>query len=100
MKLTGPALAGLLATGLMLAGPALAQPDGPRPAGAEAHAPKLASLARVIEEIRGRTPGRQLDANLEQQGARQVYRVRWMTTDGRRIDYIVDAVTGAILSGG
>jgi uncharacterized membrane protein YkoI len=95
MKLTGAAFAGVLAAGLMMAAPALAQPEGPRPA-----AQRLASLAHIIEEIHRRTPGRQLDANLEQQGARQVYRVRWMTNDGRRIDYIVDAVTGAILSGG
>lgn len=56
-------------------------------------------LSRVIEEIRRRTPGRQLDAGLEDQGGRAVYRVRWATNDGRRIDYIVDAVSGAILRG-
>jgi uncharacterized membrane protein YkoI len=95
MKLTGAAFAGVLAAGILMAAPAIAQPEGPRPA-----AQRLASLAHIIEEIHRRTPGRQLDANLEQQGARQVYRVRWMTNDGRRIDYIVDAVTGAILSGG
>jgi uncharacterized membrane protein YkoI len=33
-------------------------------------------------------------------GDRPVYRVRWITTDGRRIDFIIDAVNGAILSGG
>ncbi|MDR3507104.1 MAG: PepSY domain-containing protein [Caulobacteraceae bacterium] len=55
-------------------------------------------LLKVIAEIRRRTPGRQLDAGLEQSGGRAVYRVRWATTDGRRIDYIVDAETGAILS--
>lgn len=60
---------------------------------------RLAPLAQVIEQIRLRTPGRQLDAGLEYQGDRAVYRVRWMTTDGRRIDYIIDATTGAILSG-
>ena len=98
MKRTGSVLAGILAVGLLAALPAFAQPEGPRPA--DQHATKLASLAHIIEEIRDRTPGRQLDANLEQQGARQVYRVRWMTSDGRRINYIVDAVTGAILSGG
>lgn len=55
-------------------------------------------LTQVIAQIRRRTPGRQLDAGLEQSGARAVYRVRWATNDGRRIDYIVDAETGAILS--
>ena len=55
-------------------------------------------LARVIADIRQRTSGRELDAGIEQSGSRAVYRVRWATNDGRRIDYIVDAQTGAILS--
>jgi uncharacterized membrane protein YkoI len=55
-------------------------------------------LGRVIANIRGHTPGRQLDAGLEQLGPRLVYRVRWMTAQGRRVDYIVDAATGAIVS--
>jgi hypothetical protein len=60
---------------------------------------QLAPLGRVIGSIRQHTPGRQLDAGLEYQGARLVYRVRWMTENGRRVDYIVDAATGAIVSG-
>ncbi len=59
---------------------------------------RFVPLGRVIAEIRRRTPGRQLDAGLEQSGSRTVYRVRWATNDGRRIDYIVDAQSGAILS--
>jgi len=59
----------------------------------------LMPLGRVIEQLRARTPGRQLDAGLEYQDGRPIYRVRWMTKDGRRIDYLIDAVTGAILSG-
>lgn len=54
-------------------------------------------LAEVISAIRRRTPGRQLDAGLESEGPRAVYRVRWAAADGRRIDYIVDAKTGVIL---
>jgi len=54
-------------------------------------------LARVIEEIRRRTPGQQLDAGLEQANGRAVYRVRWGAANGKRIDYIVDASTGAII---
>ena len=45
-------------------------------------------------------PAAQLDAGLEYRSGRPIYRVRWMTRDGRRIDYLVDAATGAILSGG
>lgn len=55
-------------------------------------------LSRVIEEIRRRYPGQQLDAGLEQAAGRPVYRVRWAGAHGRRIDYIVDARTGAILA--
>ncbi len=59
---------------------------------------RYVTLARVIAEIRRRTPGEQLDAGLEQAAGRAVYRVRWAATNGRRIDYIVDASNGAILS--
>lgn len=58
---------------------------------------RYTGLARVIGTIRQRTPGRQLDAGLEQWGGRAVYRVRWAEPNGRRIDYIVDAQSGAIL---
>ena len=54
---------------------------------------QLVPLGRVIEQIGRRTPGRVLDAGLGSN-----YRVRWATTDGRRIDFIVDARTGQILS--
>jgi len=58
-------------------------------------------LPQVIQAIRQRVPGRQLDAGLEQgPGGRTVYRVRWASDDGRRIDFIVDAQSGQILSGG
>ena len=55
---------------------------------------RLVPLSRVIEQISRRTPGRVLDAGLEGRN----YRVRWATDDGRRIDFIVDAETGQILS--
>ena len=58
-------------------------------------------LDRVVETIRRRTPGRMLDAGLEaDSGGRSVYRVRWAAQDGRRIDFLVDAASGSILSGG
>lgn len=59
---------------------------------------QLAPLGRVIQGIGRRAPGRQLDTGIEYQGERPVYRVRWVTVHGRRIDYIVDAATGTILS--
>lgn len=60
---------------------------------------QLAPLGRVIANIRQMTPGRQLDTGIEYLGPRMVYRVRWVTAQGRRVDYIVDAATGAILAG-
>jgi uncharacterized membrane protein YkoI len=99
---------GLLVAGAM---PAAAQPHGPDSLGADwreqqneareaVKRRQIMPLGDVIEQLRRRVPGRQLDAGLEQQGDRPVYRVRWITPDGRRIDYIIDAVTGAIMSGG
>ena len=61
--------------------------------------PPMASLGWVIEGIRRQSPGRELDANVDYMDGRAVYRVRWLTARGRRMDYIVDAETGAILSG-
>lgn len=54
-------------------------------------------LGRVLSELKRRTPGRQLDAGLEELDGRAVYRVRWAATDGRRIDYLVEAETGAVI---
>jgi len=54
-------------------------------------------LARAIEVVRRRSPGHQLDAGIEQWNGRAVYRIRWAAAKGRRVDYIVDAVSGAIL---
>lgn len=59
---------------------------------------QMAPLGQVIEGIHRRTPGRELDAGIEFIGARPVYRVRWITAHGRRVDYVVDAATGQILS--
>jgi hypothetical protein len=56
-------------------------------------------LDRVIESIRHKTPGRLLDTGIEQgPGGRSVYRVRWAAASGRRIDFLVDAQSGAIVS--
>ncbi len=61
--------------------------------------PRMASLGYVIEGIQRRSPGRQLDSQVDYLDGRPVYRVRWLTVRGRRMDYIVDAETGVILSG-
>lgn len=59
---------------------------------------QMLPLGQVIAEIARRSPGRPLDAGIEYRGDRAVYRVRWWTQRGQRVDYIVDAATGQILS--
>jgi uncharacterized membrane protein YkoI len=56
------------------------------------------SLDTVISQIHRRFPGgRLLDAGVENWNGRTVYRVRWSTGDGRRVDYLVDTQTGEIV---
>jgi uncharacterized membrane protein YkoI len=62
-------------------------------------AARMAPLGRVIESLARRTPGRQLDAEMGYLGDRPVYRVLWLTERGRRMDIVVDAETGAVISG-
>jgi uncharacterized membrane protein YkoI len=59
---------------------------------------RLAPLGSVIESIQRRSPGRELDAGIDYVDGRQVYRILWVTRYGRRMDMIVDAETGALLS--
>jgi hypothetical protein len=56
---------------------------------------RYARLDTVIGNIQRQTPGRQLNSDLDTENG--IYRVRWMTNQGRRIDYVVDAATGRIL---
>jgi uncharacterized membrane protein YkoI len=54
-------------------------------------------LSEVTAKIAAQVPGRLLDAGLEDEAGRPVYRVRWAARDGRRLDIIADARTGAIV---
>ena len=55
-------------------------------------------LSEVVSRINAQIPGRLLDTGLESdEGGRPVYRVRWAAKDGRRLDVIADARTGAIV---
>lgn len=54
-------------------------------------------LARVIQTIQARTPGRLLNATTGDQGGRPAYFVQWQQTNGRVVVFVVDAETGAIL---
>jgi uncharacterized membrane protein YkoI len=55
-------------------------------------------LSQAIAAVRQRSPGHMLDAGMEPgPEGRALYRLRWATNDGRRIDYLVDAATGAVI---
>jgi hypothetical protein len=58
----------------------------------------MAPLSTVTGNISRIAPGRMLDAGIEPgPDGRPAYRVRWAAAGGRRIDFIVDAATGAII---
>jgi uncharacterized membrane protein YkoI len=55
-------------------------------------------LSQAIAAVRRQSPGHELDAGMEGgPDGRTLYRLRWATNDGRRIDYLVDAATGAVI---
>lgn len=58
---------------------------------------RMLPLESVAPRLNRRTPGRLLDAGIERRGDQTLYRVRWQAADGRRIDYLVDAATGAVI---
>ena len=58
----------------------------------------MVPLGQVIANIQRTTRGRILDAGTEPgPDGRPTYRVRWAAAGGRRIDFMVDAATGAII---
>lgn len=59
---------------------------------------RMIPLESIAPRLHRRSPGRLLDAGIESRGGLPVYRVRWQAADGRRIDYLVDAATGMIIS--
>lgn len=62
---------------------------------------RIIPLSRVVQNLERLRPGRVLDAGLETgPDGRAAYRVRWAATGGRRIDFIIDAETGAIIGRG
>ena len=62
---------------------------------------RIVPLARVVQNLQRLRPGRVLDAGIETgPDGRATYRVRWAAAGGRRIDFMVDAVTGAVLGRG
>ena len=61
---------------------------------------QIRPMGEIVSRLERARPGRMLDANLEPgPNGRPAYRVIWGAADGRRIDYLIDAQTGAILQG-
>lgn len=59
----------------------------------------IVPLSRIFQQLKSRYGGYQLDAELfSRPGGGSDYRIVWMTRDGRRMRFIVDAQTGRILS--
>lgn len=61
---------------------------------------QILSLREVAQIINQSVPGRLSDAQLVNEGGRQVYVVRWEPSEnrGRIIEFVVDAESGRILS--
>lgn len=61
--------------------------------------PRLLPLGVVLSNIAQRFPGHHLDADGPfERGGRWIYRVKWLTPDGRVLIIFADAETGQILS--
>jgi hypothetical protein len=61
---------------------------------------EIRSLEDVAARVQSRYPGRLLDARLDQNGARWVYRLKMLTREGRVLTIAVDARTAQILGVG
>jgi uncharacterized membrane protein YkoI len=80
-----------------------AQNDGGRwrgrgPAGARREAPNLLPLEAVLSNVAARFPGHHLgvDGPFQRDG-RWIYRIKWLTPDGRVLIVFADAQTGQVL---
>lgn len=58
---------------------------------------RFVALEQVLPGLRARTPGRMLDSQMTDYQGRPAYMVLWLTRDGRRINYFVDAQSGQVL---
>lgn len=94
-------LALLLAVGLTLTPPAMAQDWknswSPGQARDSVREGKTVPLSQIFQNLQRQYGGYQLGADLFDRGGNPQYRIDWMTGDGRKMRFIVDARTGAIL---
>jgi len=73
--------------------PAFAQERGGETRQAAAQMP----LSRVLAMIAKRYPGRQLNTTMGDAAGQPIYIVQWQLTNGRIVEFRVDARTGQIL---
>lgn len=55
-------------------------------------------LNQIFQQLKRQYGGYQVDANLFKRSGDQVYIIDWVTDEGRRMQFTVDAKTGRILS--
>jgi uncharacterized membrane protein YkoI len=67
----------------------------------QAHAaPRLSEQAAIGQIMRQSPGGRLLDSNTVTRNGRTFYSVRYLTRDGQRVDFLVDAESGSTSRGG
>lgn len=54
-------------------------------------------LGQVLRQLRAQFGGNHVDARLASGSNSPIYEIRWLTADGRRIDFEIDARSGAII---
>jgi hypothetical protein len=54
-------------------------------------------LYAVVQRLERRVGGQMLDARVVKGGRGEMYVIKWLTEDGRKIEFLVDAVSGAVL---
>lgn len=93
----------LLAAGLLAAAPA-AQAQGwadqfsPGQARESRSQGRTVPLSQIFSNLKQQYGGYQLSADLYNKGnGKAVYEIDWMTGDGRKMHFVVDAQSGAIL---
>ena len=94
-----PAL--LLALGLLVTPPAFAQDWrnqwSPGQARDSVREGKTVPLSQILETLKRQYGGYHLDSKLADRGGNPQYKIDWMTGNGRKMRFTVDARTGAIL---
>ncbi|KCZ93777.1 PepSY domain-containing protein [Hyphomonas johnsonii] len=95
-------IASLAILGLFAAGPALAQPKwgdsfSPGQAREAVRDGKTVPLSKIFQNLKREYGGYQLSADLfSKSGGGAEYHIDWMTGDGHKVRFVVDAQSGTI----